>query len=119
MMTGTSGRRALALGKSSRPLIPGMLMSERIKINDAPAASAMRCSAAGADCANSIVNRLALRSRRNSWRNSTSTSGSSSTTLRLGIAIGGDHDDLDVRPLSLRLWQEFKPAHSWHIDVGE
>ena len=32
MMTGTSGRSALALGKSSRPLIPGMLMSERIRI---------------------------------------------------------------------------------------
>ena len=44
-MTGTSGRSALALGSSSRPLIPGMLMSERIKISDAPAASAMRWSA--------------------------------------------------------------------------
>ena len=31
MMTGTSGRSALALGSSSRPLIPGMLMSERTK----------------------------------------------------------------------------------------
>src|SRR5215831_17148993 len=31
MMTGTSGRRALALGKSSRPLMPGMLISDRIK----------------------------------------------------------------------------------------
>ena len=30
MITGTSGRRALALGRSSRPLIPGMLMSDRI-----------------------------------------------------------------------------------------
>jgi hypothetical protein len=29
----------LAFGKSSRPVIPGMLMSERIRINDAPAAS--------------------------------------------------------------------------------
>ncbi len=36
---GTSGRAALAFGKSSRPVIPGMLMSERIRINDAPAAS--------------------------------------------------------------------------------
>src|SRR6266436_1545282 len=35
-MTGTSGRAALAFGKSSRPVIPGMLMSERIRINDAP-----------------------------------------------------------------------------------
>jgi hypothetical protein len=39
IMTGTSGRAALAFGKSSRPVIPGMLMSERIRINDAPAAS--------------------------------------------------------------------------------
>src|SRR5215211_7116251 len=29
-MMGTLGRAALAFGKSSRPLIPGMLMSERI-----------------------------------------------------------------------------------------
>src|ERR1700724_18597 len=34
----------------------------------------------GADWANSMVNRLARRSRRNCCRNSTSTSGSSSTT---------------------------------------
>jgi hypothetical protein len=33
MMTGTSGRAALAFGNSSRPVIPGMLMSERIRIN--------------------------------------------------------------------------------------
>ena len=46
----------------------------------APAASVMRWSAAGADWANSMVNRPARRSRRNCCRNSTSTSGSSSTT---------------------------------------
>ena len=49
MMTGTSGRRAFALGKSSRPLIPGMLMSESIKISDTPAASPMRSRAADAE----------------------------------------------------------------------
>ena len=37
-MTGTSGRAAFAFGKSSSPLIPGMLMSDRIRIKDAPAA---------------------------------------------------------------------------------
>ena len=42
IMTGTSGRSALAFGRSSRPLIPGMLMSERIKMSDTPAASVMR-----------------------------------------------------------------------------
>ena len=36
MMTGTSGRAAFAFGSSSRPLIPGMLMSDRIRISDAP-----------------------------------------------------------------------------------
>jgi hypothetical protein len=36
-MTGTSGRSAFAFSKSSRPLIPGMLMSDKIRINDAPA----------------------------------------------------------------------------------
>src|SRR4029077_9447799 len=45
MVARTIRRGAFALGKSSRPLIPGMLMSERIKISDTPAASAMRCSA--------------------------------------------------------------------------
>ena len=49
MITGTSGRSALALGKSSRPLIPGMLMSERIKISDASAAFSIRSSAAEAE----------------------------------------------------------------------
>ena len=48
MITGTSGRRAFALGKSSRPLMPGMLMSERIKMSDTSAASVMRSSAAEA-----------------------------------------------------------------------
>ena len=43
----------MALGRSSRPLIPGMLMSERIKMSDTPAASVMRRRAAGADWANS------------------------------------------------------------------
>src|SRR5215469_14272953 len=80
MITGTSGRRALAFGKSSRPLIPGMLMSERTRMSDTPAASAMACRAAAADWANSMLNRPARRSRRNCCRNNSSTSGSSSTT---------------------------------------
>ena len=42
MMIGTSGRAALVLGSSSRPLIPGMLMSDRIKISEAASASVMR-----------------------------------------------------------------------------
>jgi hypothetical protein len=42
IMTGTSGRSAFAFGESSRPLIPGMLMSDKITINDAPAALLMR-----------------------------------------------------------------------------
>src|SRR6476646_5497358 len=80
MTIGTSGRRAFALRRSSRPVIPGMLMSERTRISERSPTSAMHCSAIGADCANSIVKRSARRSRRNCWRNSTSTSASSSTT---------------------------------------
>src|SRR6476619_848335 len=38
MMIGTSGLTAFALGSSSRPLIPDMLMSERIRISDRSAA---------------------------------------------------------------------------------
>src|SRR6476469_9957248 len=76
MMTGTSGRAALAFGSSSRPVIPGMFMSERIRINDAPAASLINLSALSADCAKSIVKRPSRMSRLNCWRNSASTSGS-------------------------------------------
>jgi hypothetical protein len=36
MMMGTSGRAAFALGKSFRPVIPGMLMSDRIKMIETP-----------------------------------------------------------------------------------
>ena len=42
MMIGTSGRAALALGNSSRPLIPGILMSDRIRMSDRSPASVMR-----------------------------------------------------------------------------
>ena len=38
-MIGTSGRIALALGNSSSPLIPGMLMSDRIRMRDRSPAS--------------------------------------------------------------------------------
>src|SRR6478609_1840735 len=44
MITGTSGRIALALGNISRPVIPGILMSDRIRMSDTPAASVMRSS---------------------------------------------------------------------------
>ena len=53
-------------------------------MSDRSPASAMRWSAMGADCANSIVKRSARRSRRNCCRNRTSTSGSSSTTRMRG-----------------------------------
>src|SRR3974390_1656429 len=79
MIIGTSGRAALALGSSSTPPLPGMLISDRIKMIDTPVASAMRWSAAGPDWTNSMVKRPARRSCRNCCRNSSSTSGSSST----------------------------------------
>jgi hypothetical protein len=50
-MIGRSGRKAFALSKSSSPVIPGMLMSKRIRISEVPSASAIRCNAAGADWA--------------------------------------------------------------------
>ena len=34
MMTGTSGRAVLAFGNSSRPLIPGMLISDKIRMGE-------------------------------------------------------------------------------------
>ena len=37
----------------------------------------------------------------------------------LGITIGRDHDDGNVRPYRFRLRQQFKAAHSWHVDVRQ
>src|ERR1700737_2995559 len=65
MITGTSGRSARTFGSISRPLMPGMLMSDKIRISEGSRTSAARTSAAGADGANSIVKRPDLRSRRN------------------------------------------------------
>src|SRR6266403_2812184 len=56
MMTGTSGRICLALGKISRPVIPGMLMSDRISISDCSMVLAMRPSASAAELAKSSQN---------------------------------------------------------------
>jgi len=42
MMIGTSGRMAFALGRSLRPLNPGMLMSDRIKMRHSSPALVMR-----------------------------------------------------------------------------
>src|SRR3954466_10802133 len=65
MITGTSGRSALTLGSISSPLMPGMLISDRINISEGSATSAARTSAAGAEGANSIRKRPARKSRRN------------------------------------------------------
>ena len=37
----------------------------------------------------------------------------------LSIAIGGDHDNRDVRPRGLRLGQKLKAAHTGHVDVRQ
>src|SRR5712672_3398662 len=37
----------------------------------------------------------------------------------IGVAIGGDHDDGNVRPRRFRLRQKLKSAHSGHVDVGQ
>ena len=65
MITGTSGCLARTSGSISSPLIPGMLISDRIRINVGAVISAARCSAAGAEAANSIKKRPARSSRRN------------------------------------------------------
>ena len=53
-----------------------VLQKFRGQIRDGSLTSAARTNAAGADGANSIVKRPDFRSRRNCWRNSSSTSGS-------------------------------------------
>jgi len=84
-----SGAAALArIGETTSTLIlilsdinmPGMLMSDRIRISVTSLASPISSSAFGADSANCMVKRPSRRSRRNCWRNSASMSGSSSTT---------------------------------------
>src|SRR3954466_10010093 len=80
MITGTSGRISFTFGSISSPVMPGMLMSERIRISDCSMVEAMRNSASAAEPAKSITKRCERKSRRNCWRNSASTSGSSSTT---------------------------------------
>src|SRR3954462_2521991 len=37
----------------------------------------------------------------------------------LGIAIGRNHDDRNIRANSLCFWQELKSAHTGHVDVGQ
>src|SRR3954469_10399071 len=80
MITGTSGRAALILGRSSRPLIPGMLMSEKTRIRLASSGTVIRSSASLAELANLIRNRPERSSRLNCCWKREATSGSSSTT---------------------------------------
>ena len=80
MITGTSGRAACTSGRSSSPVMPGMLMSENIRIRLAPVGGAMQLQASGAECAKSMAKRPERSSRRNCCRNRSVTSGSSSTT---------------------------------------
>src|SRR5262249_14369807 len=54
IITGTSGRLARTSGSISSPLMPGMLMSDRIRISDGSRMSAARSIATGADGANSM-----------------------------------------------------------------
>src|SRR5262249_29888192 len=39
--------------------------------------------------------------------------------LGLCVAISGDHDHRDVRSKLFGFWQQFKAAHSWHVDVRQ
>jgi hypothetical protein len=40
-------------------------------------------------------------------------------TDAIHIAVGGDHDDRDIRSQCFGLGQEFKTAHPRHVDVGQ
>jgi len=42
-----------------------------------------------------------------------------SPALRLRIAIGGNHDDWNIRPQCFGLGQEFKTAHPRNVDVAQ
>ena len=75
-----SNRAERTSGRSSSPVMPGMLMSENIRIRLAPFEVAICSRASAADCAKIIAKRPARSSRRNCWRNRSVTSGSSSTT---------------------------------------
>ena len=55
-MTGTSGRISFILGSISRPVIPGMLMSENTNAGECSVAFATRANASDADVAKSITN---------------------------------------------------------------
>src|SRR3974390_2663502 len=55
MITGTFGRAAFTFGSISSPLMPGMLMSDRIRISMGSAIVFARSNASGADVANSNV----------------------------------------------------------------
>jgi len=65
MITGTSGRISFTFGSISSPVMPGMLMSERIRISDCSMVEAMRDNASAPELAKSITKRWARRSRRN------------------------------------------------------
>src|SRR6478735_9761395 len=69
MMTGTLGRSALTFGSISSPLMPGMLISDKIRISDGSGIAFTCSSAAGADSANSMMKRPERRSHRKCWRN--------------------------------------------------
>src|SRR4249919_2424942 len=95
MMTGTLGRSALTFGSISRPLMPGMLISDKIRISDGSGIAFTCSSAAGADKANSMTKRPERRSRRKCWRKRNNKLGKNT---RLGVDVNSAavllHDDV-------------------------
>ena len=65
MIMGTSGRISLAFGSISRPVMPGMLMSDRINIMVCSIGSAIRDRASAAESDEVHDEALRSRSRRN------------------------------------------------------
>ena len=70
--------------------MPGMLMSERIRISDCSMVLATRASASAAEMAKSITKRCARKSRRNCWRNS---------GFDVGLIIHHQNQNTHVQPL--------------------
>src|SRR5262245_5636579 len=91
MMIGTSGRAALALGSNSRPVIPGILMSDSIKMIETSAASLMRRVAG--------LGKL----HRETTRSKITTELLSKQHLDVGLVINHKNEKFHARPASFSL----------------
>src|SRR5712672_2575384 len=85
MITGSSAWRRLTSCSNPSPSIPGMLMSDSTTISSGRTPSSSLPRASSAEPAKCITYWPSRTSRRKRWRNSSATSGSSSTTMMLTL----------------------------------